>query len=250
MTRRRRRGLDGEAIDVARHYRDHYPPTSSDRTYQWHPLNAISVAYRQQLERALVDVLRTYDRPLESVEMLDVGCGAGGVLRLLVELGCRPDRVHGIDLLEERVRRARHFNQEIGVLVADASVGLPLRDSAFDIVTQFVVFSSIPTPAARATVAAEMSRVVRPGGHILWYDMTTPTPGAVPSGIPLADVQGLFPGFSVVTCRPLHGRLLRRLARHPLLALLAEAAGTPRTNALVLLRDDRGGGRVSRGDPR
>src|SRR5215471_8544720 len=40
---------------------------------------------------------------LAEVEALDVGCGTGGWLRTLQEWGASPQRLHGIDLLGDRI---------------------------------------------------------------------------------------------------------------------------------------------------
>ena len=48
---------------------------------------------------------------------------------------------------------------------------LPFPDGEFDLVTHFTCLSSVLDPGLRAAIAAEMWRVVRPGGVVLSFDM-------------------------------------------------------------------------------
>src|SRR5262249_3820800 len=52
-------------------------------------------------------------------------------------------------------------------------INIPYEDGCFDLVTQFVVFSAMPSAALRTQVAGEMSRVVKPGGFVFWWDLLT-----------------------------------------------------------------------------
>ena len=60
------------------------------------------------------------------------------------------------------------------------------------------MFSSILDPRVRAAVAAEILRVVRPSGMVLWYDMRVRNPGNRDvRGISAKEVRRLFPGATV-----------------------------------------------------
>ena len=62
----------------------------------------------QERERVLLRLLRHAGHyPLANQKILEVGCGEGFWLRSLVHWGAQPHRVLGIDLLPERVARAR-----------------------------------------------------------------------------------------------------------------------------------------------
>lgn len=226
-----------ETPDFKAMYRRRWPEQSSDVRYRWHPLNDVAVAYRHQREREVVRVLRQLPA-LEQLEIADVGCGTGANLRFLVECGASVNRVHGVDLIPERVSIARDRNPGIDLRVADATDRLPFDDASMDLVTQFVAFSSIPEGRERA--AAEMRRVLRPGGTLLWYDVVRPAPGRIPDGIPLATVKRLFPDFGLLSARSVHSRFGAHLASHPLLLELAERLPVPaRTNVVVVLQRRR-----------
>ncbi len=64
--------------------------------------------------------------------------------------------------------------------------------------SQFVVFSSILDSDVRKAVAAEMLRVLRPGGLVLWYDFHRDNPrNPDVTGIRKSEVERLFPGCSI-----------------------------------------------------
>jgi SAM-dependent methyltransferase len=218
-------------------YQAKYPTDRRDTSYWWHPVNPIEVAYRHQRERAVIWALQQLPRPLGDLDILDVGCGDGRPLRFLLELGADLERADGIDLIEDRIQDAWRVNPAMRLTVGDAGAGLPYDDDSFDLVCQFVAFSSMPDAAVRQEAAADMARVCRVGGHLLWYDTVVRRPGGVPDGIPLEGVRELFGGFEVVAHRLVHPRGLHRLARQPLLAAIADATPFwPRTNLIGIAR--------------
>jgi ubiquinone/menaquinone biosynthesis C-methylase UbiE len=75
---------------------------------------------------------------------------------------------------------------------------LPWPSGHFDIVLQSTVFSSILEAAMRAAVAAEMTRVLAPGGANLWNDFFVDSPrNRAVRGIRRREIAALFPGFDV-----------------------------------------------------
>ena len=81
--------------------------------------------------------------PVGSKRVLEVGCGAGGNLLQLMELGFLPENLVGNELLSDRATMARQrLPAAIKILVGDAAeVGL--GEGPFDIVYQSTVFTSI-----------------------------------------------------------------------------------------------------------
>jgi SAM-dependent methyltransferase len=193
---------------------------------------------QQELERALLSLLSSQGfNPLGDMRLLDVGCGAGGLLRDFVRYGAAPENLAGVDLLPERVESARQLAPHIDVRVANAAE-LPFEDDAFDLASAFTVFSSILDPGLRSAVAREILRVLRPGGALIWYDFwTNPVNDAV-EGLGLDEVRRLFGRDPVETRRvTLAPPLARRLAPRSL--LLCELLGKIpllRTHWLALIR--------------
>ena len=90
-------------------YATQYNPDPQDRNYIWHPLNPISIYYRQAQERAIADLLRRNELSLPNLNVLDIGCGNGGLLRFLASLGIPPKQLNGIDLMDYRITMARQL---------------------------------------------------------------------------------------------------------------------------------------------
>jgi len=221
-------------VDFNEYYLSRHPNEYLDPAFRWHPRNPVCTAYRFQLERTLLKALSHVTTPIEHLETLDVGCGTGRTLRFLVEIGVPLANVHGVDLLPAKVAQARAMNPSLDVRTTDASSALPFPDDAFDLVTQLVVLSSVPEPRARAQLAREMVRVLRPGGWVISYDVTRPRPGRVPDGIPIEAHRLLFDDVDWVLRYDMHNVGLARLARWPLLAEVAERLPLlPKTNVLL-----------------
>jgi SAM-dependent methyltransferase len=131
----------------------------------------------QDRERRTLRLLKRYGfLPLAEKSILDVGCGSGGAIQQLVRWGARPERVAGIDLLRDRLARARR-QVPVGVrLEAGNAAELPFPAVSFDLVLQSTVFTSVLHAEVRRKIASEMLRVVKPDGLILWYDFHVNNP--------------------------------------------------------------------------
>lgn len=148
------------------------------------------------------------------LRVLEVGCGRGSTMRQLLEYGATPDLLVGIDLIEEHVAETRRLGPHMKTVCASASQ-LPLADSSFDCVVQFMLFSSILSDELRRRVAAEITRVLVPGGIFLWYDTRYDNP-ANPDirGVSKKQIRQLFPSFMIRSRRVILATpLARALAR-------------------------------------
>lgn len=106
--------------------------------------------------------------------LLDVGAGTGRFLTFVKDNYPRLD-VTAVDLsapyLAEARRRLAPWR---GVrLVQAAAESLPLADAGVDVVTSVYLFHELPRPV-RARAAAEMARVLRPGGLLVLADSIQP----------------------------------------------------------------------------
>lgn len=214
-----------------------YHQSAEDYTYTWHPRNPVSVYYRQAQEAALVDLFNAHDLQLEEMMILDVGCGKGSLLRYLLSLGARPERLFGVDLMPYRIADARlnspssmHFSIGLGQ-------ALPYPTARFDLISQFTVFSSIFDLEMQCRIAAEMIRVLKPGGHVLWYDMRYAR-SVTTCGIERATVESLFSSCMPVTLHKLHPPFAAALARrsHFLTELWTSIPGPRKTHYLALFQ--------------
>jgi ubiquinone/menaquinone biosynthesis C-methylase UbiE len=153
---------------------------------------------RHGQERALLTALvRANALPLADRRILDVGCGLGGWLAVLEDFGAVRAQLSGIDLDETRLAETRQRFQGADLRVGDGA-HLPWPDGSFDLVLQSTVFTSILDAGVRASVAAEMRRVLVPRGVIVWYDFLYNNPSN-PNvrGIGSAEIRALFPACQV-----------------------------------------------------
>lgn len=206
------------------------------------------------IQRREEDLLRFLVRQgitsLRGLRILDVGCGGGEWMLRFQLYGSLPEDLVGIEVQAERARNAR-LRTRAG-LVAEADAGrLPFADGSFDLVHQSTLLTLILDPGGRARIAAEMLRVLRPGGAVLWYDFRYTNPrNRDARGIGRGEIRRLFPG-----CRPvlrsltLVPFLARRLARwSPLACRVLEHVPPLRTHYLALIRKP-GAARVGGGPP-
>jgi len=195
----------------------------------------------QGRQRAVLRLLRREGLwPLAGKDVLEVGCGAGAVLLEWLSYGMEPGRLHGTDLLAERVADAHRLLPHVAVTVADGG-RLPYPDGSFDAVLQFTVFSSILDKALCYTVANEMRRVLKPNGLILWYEFWLNPLNKQTRGIRPGEVRSYFPNsqfsFERITLAP---PLARRLV--PVTwagARLLEATRLLNTHYLAAIRPNR-----------
>lgn len=191
----------------------------------------------QRRERALLDLLRRHRlRHLAGKRILDAGCGNGAVLRDFVRYGADPARLAGIDLLPARLTAAAQHGAPGLLTLADAS-RLPFADTTFDVVLQFTMLSSVLDAVARRAIAAEMLRVLRPSGVIIWYDFIWNPTNPDVRGVRLVEVRRLFPGCLIDARRiTLAPPISRRLAlRSWTLSRLLEALPFLRSHYLIAI---------------
>jgi SAM-dependent methyltransferase len=196
----------------------------------------------QERQRALIRLLRRHARrPLAELRAVEVGCGAGGNLLELIQLGFEPTQLQGIELLPERLARARErLPSALALHGGDATLA-PIVPASQDLVLAATVFSSILDDGVQSRLAQAMTSWLRPGGAVLWYDFTVNNPrNPDVRGVPLSRVRALFPGATIdarrVTLAPPLARPLCRL--HPLLYPVVNAVPLLRTHRLAMLIKD------------
>jgi ubiquinone/menaquinone biosynthesis C-methylase UbiE len=130
--------------------------------------NGAADAMRRQALVAIADRLR--DRPLARQPLLDVACGTGRLLSFVKQNWPRLP-VTGLDLSGPYLRKASHdlAGWSWVELVEGTAERLPFRDGSFALVSCTYLFHELPREV-RAAVAAEMARVLRPGGRLVFVD--------------------------------------------------------------------------------
>ena len=102
----------------------------------------------------------------EDARILEVGCGAG---LTTIELARRGYVVDGIDSSEAMVERARHNALESGIgdrvkVFRGDAYSLQFENDVFSLVLAIGVIPWLESPG---TAVHEMSRVTKPGGHVI-----------------------------------------------------------------------------------
>jgi SAM-dependent methyltransferase len=233
----------GEVDRLKRTYQGYREEGYDRRWSSENPGNREMVRERQAALRALLAARGLLS--LAGRRVLDVGCGNGSELAHLLLLGAEARHLKGVDLLQERVAAARAAHPELAFSCANAET-LDEPDSAFDLVMLFTVLSSILDPVMEGHLCAEVGRILKPGGAVLFYDFRFRNPfNPRVHGVTRGALRRLFPGYalevkSVTLLPPLARRLGRRTeALYPILARLPFL----RTHLLgLLVKPDRGEG--------
>lgn len=191
--------------------------------YAWHRQEVLLNQYRFQAVAALLLKANGLSE-LSRIEILDVGCGTGSWLRTLLGWGACAERLHGIDLLQDRIDQAKSLGGGIDYQIA-SGYKIPFPDGSIDLVSAHTVFSSILDGSHRKALADEMVRVLRPDGKVLIYDYRISDPRNPDTvGIRKFEIKRLFPEcFLKVRSLTLAPPISRRMAPvSPLLAHVLE----------------------------
>ncbi|TXL76029.1 methyltransferase [Vineibacter terrae] len=127
--------------------------------------------------RLLPGVPGVRERLEAGCHLLDVGCGAGGLMMRIAQAWPKV-RCHGVDVDAHGIAaaRARIAGAGLAERVTVAQVGgeAAQDDQAFDVATMFEVLHEIPV-ADRAGVLAQTFRALKPGGILFVLDETYPS---------------------------------------------------------------------------
>jgi SAM-dependent methyltransferase len=153
----------------------------------------------QDRERRVLAALRRHGfADLTAARILEIGCGRGAWLQDFLRWGASPENLCGLDLLPERIAAAEKICPPGVHLRCCSALDSGFPNDSFDLVLQATVFTSVLDPALRSAIAAEMVRLVRPSGIILWYDFMVNNP-ANPDvrRVGKREIHRLFPGCSI-----------------------------------------------------
>ena len=112
----------------------------------------------REVTRALLDPVCA---PGRARDVLDAGCGTGGMLTWLKRYA-GGGRVAGVDLSADALDFCR--GRGLRDLARASVTALPFADETFDLVTSFDVLVQLPGEGSDELAMREMFRVLRPGG--------------------------------------------------------------------------------------
>jgi SAM-dependent methyltransferase len=139
-----------------------------DREYQNPQLVTLGEDARKDVRDTLKDLRRKHGVALETLRVLDLGCGVGPNALYLAEYGAT---VTGIDIsptaIEIAKTRAREASAVIDYRVGNMGAALPFPEHSFDLILDIMASNSL-TEAERDIHLKEMHRVLSPGGHLIY----------------------------------------------------------------------------------
>ncbi len=185
-------------------YEDRKRRLAASDVYSWFNLANLFTIHQRQ--RTILTALKKYGfADLEGLSILEMGCGGGGVLTEYLGFGALPEKLHGVDLLYDRLLQAHQVLPGSCFANADGQA-LPVPSRSFDLVLQFTAISSILDSELRQKICAEMLRVLKSEGMIIWYDFWLNPTNPQTRGIRPAEIRRLFPNcnfeFHKITLAP------------------------------------------------
>lgn len=125
-------------------------------------------AMRRQALKPIAAHLKGRDQRKTAV--LDVACGTGRFLAQLLQVYPRIAAT-GLDLSLPYLTEARRYTKPLRLLpfIHASAEEIAVKSGSVDIVTCMFLFHELP-PDVRRTVIAEMSRVLKPGGLLVFID--------------------------------------------------------------------------------
>jgi ubiquinone/menaquinone biosynthesis C-methylase UbiE len=153
----------------------------------------------QERERQVLAILkRSGVASLQSKRILEIGCGKGDRLNEFLRWGARPENVVGVDLLPDRVAEARRRCPNGVRIECQNAEKLAFPGRSFDLVFQYTVFTSVLDLDLKRKIAAEMLRIVKSDGLIVWHDYHVNNPGNPDvQGIKKQEIVQLFPNCQI-----------------------------------------------------
>lgn len=131
----------------------------------------------QERERIALGVMRRCRAfPLARKRVLVFESSNGRWVRDLLRWGADPEKIFSV----------QHYE----------TAKLEFADGSFDVVFQGGLMSTVLDTAVRRSMAAEMQRVLRPGGALVWFDARSNNPkNPDVRGVPRREIEGLFGGW-------------------------------------------------------
>src|SRR5262245_426983 len=169
----------------------------NDARYSWFSPGHLFMM--QEREQWLLTLLRRHGfASLATSKILEIGCGTGYWLREFIKWGARPENIAGVDLLSNRVTEAKKLCPEAVQVQCGSAAALAFPSATFDLVLQATVFTSGLESSMKQQMAAEMLRVVKSDGLVLWYDYRVNNPwNSDVRGVKRQEISQFFPGCRI-----------------------------------------------------
>lgn len=145
-------------------------------------------------DRNIVDLVGR-GLPVSGGRVLDVGFGDTRLAKAVRDAQLPVARWVGVDVDPTAVHEAGLTAPWADFVVGSAD-RLPFANGSFDVVLASALFSSFPSHRFEEAVSAEIGRILKPRGWLVWYDLRYPNPtNPAVHGITRQRLQVLFPGW-------------------------------------------------------
>lgn len=144
------------------------------------PVGKYSLSEIQQQLSAVLATLYREDQ-VSDLSLMDIGCGAGGMIELFIEQGFSPENIIGLDLSEKRIETAKQHVK--GVVFELADVTKFKMQGRFDLITNFDLLSHLKTKQELDLALNNIFEHLNKGGHFLWYDIYNEDHFKAPEGV-------------------------------------------------------------------
>lgn len=113
---------------------------------------------------------------VKKLDVLDMGCGYGGLIRRLWEAGYI-NSATGVDIAAPMCDQARRLNEELGcdkviAINEESYLNTSMKDNSVDLVISMEALLHVgPGPSGQERAVQEAFRVLRPGGWMVFTDI-------------------------------------------------------------------------------
>jgi SAM-dependent methyltransferase len=194
----------------------------------------------QERERAIIQMFASNGLVnLSKLTLIDIGCGHGKNFLSFLKYGFKPENMVGLEFFEDRCEYARSILPSTINLISGDALESGIASESIDVISQFVVFSSILDGDFQVELAKKMWSWLKPGGCVLWYDFVYNNPSnSDVRGVSKKRIKELFPNgdfsFKRVTLAPPLSRRISKLS--PVLYTVFNAFPFLRTHQLVFIK--------------
>jgi SAM-dependent methyltransferase len=145
-------------------------------------------------DRAIVDLIRQ-GLPASGGRVLDVGFGDVRLANAVRDAELLVTDWIGVDVDSAAVQGAS-LAAPWAQFVESSADRMPFEDASFDVVLASALFSSLPSDRLEEAASEEITRLLKPAGWLVWYDLRYRNPmNPAVHGITRQRLNDLFPGW-------------------------------------------------------
>jgi ubiquinone/menaquinone biosynthesis C-methylase UbiE len=185
--------IEKERARIEKEYARREAEIPRDRYAVWQPAEMLMRTSRRRAAATLLARAGVF--PKGDDRCLEVGVGVLGWLPQLVDWGVHEASLSGLDLSDERIEATRSALPAAELFRGDAT-SLPWADATFHLAIASTLFTSILDSDVRRLAAAEIARVLKKGGALLYYDFMFDNPAnRGVKKVSEEEVRALFPAL-------------------------------------------------------